>query len=125
MKVRQNTGSHPDPLSEMLMISASELEDLITHAANASSAACHANRTREKEAWVQFDAIVEHVKANPASSLKAGMTQAVWVLRNAANTHEAEAALSKKVVESEGHTFAARVLRSYANGLEMDAENLP
>lgn len=56
------------------------------------------------------------------ASFKSGMLQAVWTLRNAANTHEAEAALSKKVVESEGHNFAARILRSYANGLEIDAE---
>lgn len=56
------------------------------------------------------------------ANFAAGMMQAVWTLRNAANTHEAEAKLSKKVVESEGHNFAARILRSYANGLEIDAE---
>jgi hypothetical protein len=76
----------------------------------------------------------ERVKSNPASfdaavmaaySLRAGMMQAVWTLRNAANTHEAEAALNKKAVESEGNSFAARILRSYANGLEMDAEKFP
>lgn len=55
------------------------------------------------------------------NDLRPGLTQAVWTLRNAANVHEADAALSKKVAESGGHAFTARVLRSYANGLEMDA----
>lgn len=57
-------------------------------------------------------------------SFVGGVLQAVETLRHASGKHEAEAAASKKVVESEGNMFAARILRSYANGLEMDAERL-
>lgn len=50
-----------------------------------------------------------------------GLLQAAWILRNAANNHEADALLSKSVTVSGGHLFAARVLRSYANGLDIEA----
>lgn len=53
-----------------------------------------------------------------------GMVQAAWTLRNGANVHEAEATISKKVVESEGNNFAARILRSYVSGLIIDAERV-
>ena len=56
------------------------------------------------------------------AGFKAGMIQAVWSLRNAALTHEAESVASKKVVESQANLMAARLLRSYANGLEMEAD---
>jgi hypothetical protein len=58
------------------------------------------------------------------SAFQDGLIQAAWTLRNAANTHEAEAAVGRKVAENEGNAFAARILRSYANGLIMDAEKV-
>lgn len=64
---RQNTGNHPDPLAEAFLITAAQLEELTTHAAVASSAACHGSTTREKAAWKLFDAVVENVKAQRAS----------------------------------------------------------
>lgn len=57
-----------------------------------------------------------------AGGFTAGLLQAVKTLRAASGQHEAQSAGNNKIAESEGHRFAARLLRSYANGLEMDAE---
>lgn len=62
---RQCTGNHPDPLAETFLITAAQLEELTTHAANASSGACHGSTTREKAAWKLFDSVVKNVKAQP------------------------------------------------------------
>lgn len=55
-------------------------------------------------------------------SFKGGMHEAVKILRDAALLHEAENVASKKVVESEANLMAARILRSYANGIEIEAD---
>lgn len=69
-----------------------------------------------------YEAAEQREKETYAAGFKAGMLQAVQTLRIAAGQHCAEAADSRKVVESSGHLFAQRILASYANGLEMDAE---
>ncbi|MDO8800084.1 hypothetical protein [Phenylobacterium sp.] len=69
--------------------------------------------------------LAERVARLSAESFKSGMLKAMATLHYASAQHYADAVASKKVVESEGHTFAARILQSYANGLEMDAERLP
>lgn len=56
------------------------------------------------------------------SAFQDGITQAAWTLLNAANVHDADATIGKRIAEIEGNAFAARILRSYANGLIMDAE---
>lgn len=43
------------------MISKADLAALTTHAATASSAAADDNKRREREAWAQFDEVVERV----------------------------------------------------------------
>lgn len=60
-----------------------------------------------------------------AAGLKAGMIKAMIVLHEASVRYYADAEANKKIAESEGQRFAARILQSFANGLEMEAEKLP
>lgn len=50
----------------LFTISAQDLYDLTTHAATASSAAADDNKRRERDAWAQFDAIINRVRTQPA-----------------------------------------------------------
>lgn len=59
-----------------------------------------------------------------AAGVEAGMLGAAQTLREAASRHEADAAATKNIAEAGGHALAASILRSYANGLEMMADNV-
>jgi hypothetical protein len=50
-----------------------------------------------------------------------GLMRAAEMLRNAAYDYETESAESRKIHASEGARFAAILLRSWANGIEMEA----
>jgi hypothetical protein len=56
-----------------------------------------------------------------AQSYHDGLMRAAEVLRVAAYDYETEAAESRKIHASEGARFAAVILRSWANGIEMEA----
>lgn len=65
---RQNTGNHPDPLAETFLVTAAQLAQLTTSAADASNAAGSDSRKREKDAWAIFDGVIAAIKAEPAGS---------------------------------------------------------
>lgn len=52
----------------------------------------------------------------------AGLRRAAEILREYAAWNERGAAHSKRVAESQGMTFAAVILRSYANSLDIEAD---
>lgn len=58
-------------------------------------------------------------------SFKGGLHQAAFILRSDASMAETSSILTKRVAHSSGDLFAAALLRSYANGLEMEADKLP
>lgn len=57
------TGREP---GRVFTICEADLAALVTHAATASNAAADDSKRREREAWAQFDAVVDRVKAQPA-----------------------------------------------------------
>ncbi len=52
---------------------------------------------------------------------RAGMWKAITMLREAAMGYEQTAADERKIHASEGARFAATLLRSWANGIEIEA----
>jgi hypothetical protein len=56
--------------------------------------------------------------------LEAGLKEAANILREAGTNYLVEAAGSKKVAVALGHQFAAGLLNSFANGLDMRADNV-
>ena len=53
----------------------------------------------------------------------AGLKEAANTLRMAANDHSVEAHNSKKVLEAQANELAEAILRSWANGLDIQADN--
>lgn len=53
---------------------------------------------------------------------KAGMAEAANTLRIAANGHDDEAESSRKVLESQAHQLASVLLRSWANGIDINSD---
>jgi len=56
-----------------------------------------------------------------AAGFRAGMYEAANTLRLAATDHEQVSAASKKVLDAQANDLAAAILRSWANGLEINA----
>ncbi len=59
-----------------------------------------------------------------AAGFKDGLNEAAHTLRVAADNHDFDAEVSKKVLESQAHKLASALFRSWANGIEMNANRV-
>lgn len=58
-----------------------------------------------------------------SEAFKAGMMRAVAILRQGASQHDLISETTNSISAIQGAIFTATVLRSYANGIEISAEN--
>lgn len=51
-----------------------------------------------------------------------GIERAARLLKESANRHDVSGRDRRAIAESQGHNFSATILRSYANGLDIEAD---
>jgi hypothetical protein len=69
-----------------------------------------------------YDAMEARESATFAMGVQEGLRRAATMLREEAAAEDAEAARYSKIPIHDGLTFSARLLRSWANGLDMKAD---
>lgn len=72
----------------------------------------------------QYDAWDARERETYEAGFERGLREAAEMLRHHAGDYEKDYLASKKVAEGLGQYFAANLLRSFANGLEMRADNV-